>query len=284
MELTQNMQKTERIKFEMFPFGKNWHKFLKKLNEERIESAKHSLIAILGRSDLRGCRFLDAGCGSGLFSLAALRLGAAEVVSFDADKDSVACTQYLRDRFGPFPNWKINLGSVLDRDWMIRLGKFNIVYSWGVLHHTGSMRQALNNIILPVASEGTLFISIYNDQGIVSKLWKFIKWLYNIVPRPVKFIMAADYYLFVLILKTVQGISSFQSPSLWYNYGAERGMDLWHDSVDWIGGYPFETATPLEIIRFFEIHDFSVINMIRKSGMGCNEFVFKRSAKKKTHD
>lgn len=277
------MQKTELNKSDVFPFGKNWHKFLSKLSEEKIESAKKSLVAMLGRSDLRGIRFLDAGCGSGLFSLAALRLGAKEVISFDADKDSVACAQYLNDQYGPFPNWQITLGSVLERDWLLGLGKFHIVYSWGVLHHTGFMRQALYNIILPVAENGFLYISIYNDQGIISKVWKHFKRLYNIVPAPVKFIMAAGYYLFVIVVKTVQGTIRFRSPSLWYNYGNERGMDLWHDVVDWVGGYPFETATPTEIIRFFKTYDFSVINMIRKTGMGCNEFVFQRSAKEKTH-
>jgi len=277
------MQKTEPNKSNVFPFGKNWHNFLSKLNEERIESAKKSLAFMLGRSDFQGLRFLDAGCGSGLFSLAALRLGATEVISFDVDKDSVACAQYLNNRYGPYPNWKISLGSVLDRDWLLSLGKFHIVYSWGVLHHTGFMWQALYNIILPVAEDGFLYISIYNDQGIISKVWKRVKWLYNKVPKPVKFIMAAGYYLFILIVNSVQGTIRFQSPSSWYNYDNDRGMDLWNDVVDWVGGYPFETAKPAEIIRFFENYDFSVTNITKKNGSGCNEFVFQRSAKVKAH-
>jgi 2-polyprenyl-3-methyl-5-hydroxy-6-metoxy-1,4-benzoquinol methylase len=277
------MHKTKLNKSKMFPFGKNWHKFLSKLNEDKIESAKNSLSSMLGRSDLRGLRFLDAGCGSGLFSLAALRLGAMEVVSFDVDKESVACAQILNDRYGPFPNWKITLGSVLERDWLLSLGKFHIVYSWGVLHHTGFMWRALKNIILPVDKDGLLYISIYNDQGIISKGWKRVKWLYNAVPVPVKFTMAAGYYLVILLTKTVQGIVQFRSPSFWYTYGSDRGMNLWHDTVDWVGGYPFETATPAELIGFFNNHNFSLINMTRKTGSGCNEFVFQRTTKVQAH-
>src|SRR4051794_5739776 len=98
-----------------FGFGKNWRSFLRLLNEQRIRDAEHSLLQMLGRSDLRGVRFLDAGCGSGLFSLAALRLQAQAVTSFDFDPDSVACAEYLNQKFGPFPNWRIARGSLLDK-------------------------------------------------------------------------------------------------------------------------------------------------------------------------
>lgn len=277
------MGKEKSNKDKRFPFGKNWHSFISGLSDEKIESAKNSLSSMLGRSDLQGLRFLDAGCGSGLFSLAALRLGAVEVVSFDVDKESVACAQFLNDRYGPFPNWKITLGSVLERDWLLSLGKFHIVYSWGVLHHTGFMWQALKNIILPVDKDGLLYISIYNDQGIISKGWKRVKWFYNAVPVPVKFTMVAGYYLVILLTKTVQGIVRFRSPSLWYAYGSDRGMNLWHDAVDWVGGYPFETATPAELIGFFNNHDSSLIKMTRKTGSGCNEFVFQRTTKVLSH-
>ena len=146
-----------------FGFGKNWRSFLRLLNEQRIQEAEHSLLVMLGRSDLAGVRFLDAGSGSGLFSLAALRLGAQEVVSFDYDPDSVACAQHLNERFGPFSNWRIHRGSVLDRDWLQGLGRYDVVYCWGVLHHTGDMWRALENVGGSVSDEGLLFISICND-------------------------------------------------------------------------------------------------------------------------
>jgi len=258
----------------VFSFGKNWQKFIGSLNKERIRCAEKSLKNMLKVENLAGKRFLDAGCGSGIFSLAALRLGAEKVVSFDIDEDSVACAKYLRERFGPFPQWHITTGSALDRDFLGNLDKFDIVYSWGVLHHTGKMWDALSNIIIPVTPEGTLFISIYNDQGRISRLWRWIKYVYNISPSPIKMLMAGGYYSIVLVVKAGQGVAKMQPPSKWFEYGSDRGMNIWHDVVDWIGGYPFETATPQQIISFYHKRHFNLMEKHEKTGTGCNEFVF----------
>jgi hypothetical protein len=54
-------------------------------------------------------------------------------------------------------------------------------------------------------------------------------------------------------------------------------MSRWHDIIDWIGGYPFEVATPDAIVRFCQIRGFEVTNVKSVGGrMGCNEFVFAR--------
>jgi len=152
-----------------FEFGKNWTAFLKVLDDDRILTAEKSLQGMLEMETFKGKSFLDIGSGSGLFSLAARRLG-ARVYSFDYDPQSVSCTVELKRRyFADDGNWTIKQGSVLDRDYLAGMEPFDIVYSWGVLHHTGKMWQALENAATRVKAGGMLFIAIYNDETKVSQ-------------------------------------------------------------------------------------------------------------------
>src|SRR6185503_2410149 len=163
------------------------------LDEARIGEAQESLKQMLEIEDLEGKSFLDIGSGSGLFSLAARRLG-ARVHSLDYDPQSVACTRELRRRYAPNdPAWTVEEGSALDCDYLTSLGRFDVVYSWGVLHHTGKMWDALDAALLPVAPGGRLFIAIYNDTGKETIRWRRIKRIYNALPAPLK-------TLFILML------------------------------------------------------------------------------------
>jgi hypothetical protein len=125
-------------------FGRELGSFLQTLDEDRIERATQALADMLGVSDLRGKRFLGQGPEVRLSSLAAVRVG-ADVVSFDFD-DSVACTRELARRHGSDASWQIHPGSVLDRDFLEGLGVFDVVCSWGVLHHTGSTWDACDAV------------------------------------------------------------------------------------------------------------------------------------------
>jgi 2-polyprenyl-3-methyl-5-hydroxy-6-metoxy-1,4-benzoquinol methylase len=173
-----------------FRFGENWSRFLGVLNDDRIRQAEASLCEVLGCS-MSGKSFADVGSGSGLFSLAARRLG-ARVHSFDYDRQSVACTLELKRRyFAEDPLWTVEQGSVLDVEYLSSLGNFEVVYSWGVLHHTGSMWQALENVAQLVRDGGTLFVAIYNDQGKLSRHWRKIKRFCNNSPKPVQLVLVA---------------------------------------------------------------------------------------------
>jgi 2-polyprenyl-3-methyl-5-hydroxy-6-metoxy-1,4-benzoquinol methylase len=261
-----------------FKFGRNWSRFLSVLDDSRIQSAEASLREMLGVADLAGRSFIDIGSGSGLFSLAARRLG-ARVRSFDYDAQSVACTQELRRRyFSDDPEWQVGQGSALDANYLESLGKFDIVYSWGVLHHTGRMWTALGNVAPMVKPGGLLFVSIYNDQGWQSRAWRGVKRLYNVLPGFLRFLVVIPCFVAIQGAILVRDTLRADPLRTWRLYRQRRGMSPWYDLVDWVGGYPFEVARPDEILSFYEQRGFSLQKQrLVGNRMGCNEFVFRRT-------
>jgi 2-polyprenyl-6-hydroxyphenyl methylase/3-demethylubiquinone-9 3-methyltransferase len=269
MDTTQ-AHKRELAAGERFAFGENWARFLGSLTDSRVADAEDSVRVMLGVESLSGKSFLDVGSGSGLFSLAAHRLG-ARVVSFDYDPQSVACTNELRQKFSEAARpWEVKQGSVLDAAFVSSLGKFDVVYSWGVLHHTGSMWEALDNAMKTVAIGGQMFIALYNDQGSISRYWTWVKRVYNKHrwTRPFWIGLHGLYPVLPgVLLKTLKGRKS------------PRGMSAWYDLIDWLGGFPFEVASPAQVHAFCRDRGFRLERerlVARK--MGCNEFVFRRES------
>ncbi|MEM9294138.1 MAG: class I SAM-dependent methyltransferase [Acidobacteriota bacterium] len=282
-----------------FAFGRNWRAFLERVDEERVKAAEDSMVRLLGRQRLDGLELLDIGCGSGLFSLAARRLG-ARVTSFDYDADSVACTRELRRRFAPedAPEelrnagaqgvhgdgaepegpWRVERGSVLDESYLESLGTFDLVYSWGVLHHTGEMWRALDGAGARVAPEGSLCIAIYNQQPVWTPVWKRVKRLYNRGPKPLSWVLAVGWFLFTSSAMAVFDSLRGKNPFDRHSRAGKRGMNHWHDVKDWVGGWPFEAAKPEEIFEFFRRRGYELRGLSTCGGRhGCNEFLFQRA-------
>jgi len=262
---------------ERFAFGENWTAFLRVVDEARVIAATESLARMLGDADLTGLRFLDIGSGSGLSSLAARRLG-ARVTSFDYDPQSVACTREIRRRFAPDDaDWHVESGSAIDPDYMSGLGTFDLVYSWGVLHHTGEMWKGLDLAAKAVQPGGRLFVAIYNDQGAWSARWRRIKRLYcsGVLGKALVAGVTIPYWV---LRNLAADLIWLRNPLRQYReYRQRRGMSVTHDWFDWLGGYPFEVATPEAILDFYRARGF-VLTRLKTCGgsVGCNEFVFAR--------
>lgn len=277
--MTNAVEHAQEVKSgQRFAFGKNWQRFLSVLNEDRIQQAEASLKHALRLESLSGLRFLDIGSGSGLFSLAARRLG-ARVHSFDYDPAAVACTQELRRRYFPDSeasgDWVVESGSALDEAYLADLELFDVVYSWGVLHHTGAMWEALGNAAGRVASGGRLMIAIYNDQGTRSRRWRWVKKRYNRLPRPLRFPVLCGFFLGLHWRAMAKGLLRGRPLEFVRSYGRGRGMSIWRDLEDWVGGYPFEVAKPEALFEFFQNRGFQLIHMRTTNSLGCNELVFR---------
>jgi 2-polyprenyl-6-hydroxyphenyl methylase/3-demethylubiquinone-9 3-methyltransferase len=152
---------------------------------------------------------------------------------------------------------------------MEKLGLFDLVYAWGSLHHTGSMHEAITNTARAVAPGGTLILAIYN-RHLTSSVWRGIKWFYNQVPSIIQRLMAV---LFAGVIYVAKLAVTRRNP-----LEKERGMDFWYDVIDWIGGYPYEYASPAEIETFLRRLGFTLRTLVpAQVPTGCNEFVFERA-------
>ncbi len=255
----------EKRELTPFSFGENWLKYIEDVDERKLEEAKKSLCRLLGRESLEGKAFIDVGCGSGIFSLAAIEMKASRVISTDIDPKSVQACRAVKQRNNVQP-WLIWEGSILDKQFNESLGKADIVYSWGVLHHTGSMWKAIDNAAGLVEDKGFFLLAIYN-RHYTSPLWRKFKELYNRVGRFPQRLMLWSILLPRIVVRLIK---------LKHPLRERRGMSVYYDAIDWAGGLPYEYASFNEVVSFVEGRGFSLVKGMKTKSTGCNQFVFKK--------
>ena len=252
-----------------FDFGRNWEDFsLQVLDEDRLAEAQRSLEALLGADALRGRRFLDVGCGTGMFTIAAARLGASEAVGLDVDARCVAVARRNAERFGAAgPALRFVEASVLDGEALARLGRFDVVYAWGSLHHTGRMYEAMDRAAAGAAPGGVLALAIYN-RHVTSPAWHGVKRFYQALGPGARQLMAGT---FAVILFAAKLLVTRRNP-----LKKRRGMSFMVDVVDWVGGYPYEYASREEVESHLRASGFTPERFVAAPvPTGCNEYVFR---------
>ncbi len=253
-----------------FNFGKNWNNYSSKIDQSKLNDAIISLEKLLpSEIDFSKKKFLDIGCGSGIHAISAKKLGFKSVLCTDYDIDSVNTSRRNIDKF------KSKIKVIQDDILKTNIQEnFDIVYSWGVLHHTGNMKKAINNTKKLVMPKGYLIIAIYR-KTYFCPLWTNIKYFYCRTNNFNKFILEKLFYSILIIRHIVSlNFSIFEKN--------ERGMNLYNDSVDWLGGYPYESATIEEILDIVG-EDFNLINSFNTKpgygifGTGCAEYIFRKN-------
>lgn len=246
-----------------FSFGKNWRDFVDTISEETVGRAREDIEEWLGAESIARSTVLDIGSGSGIHSLCYFLLGAKEIFSFDFDPFSVESTRLLWQKAGSPAHWHVTEGSILDKDFIGGLKQYDIVYSWGVLHHTGSMWEAMNNAASLVAPGGRFWIAVY-VKGPLYPEHLATKQKYNRSSKLGKKIMVWKYIYGLMRDRRAQGLNPFA-----WNKKEYRGMDTYHDIVDWLGGLPYEVASKEEVIAFLSERGFT-LEKIKELGEGGN--------------
>ena len=255
-----------------FSFGENWSNYLAKVDEAAFSGAMQDIIMWFGEDGLSGKRILDLGCGSGIHSYCMHALKARELVSVDLDPKSVATTRVLWEKAGSPASWLVSQGSALDRGFLEKLGTFDLVYSWGVLHHTGSMWAAIDNAAARVAQDGRLWMTLYTKGG------KYpadlaLKQRYNQASPAGQRAMVRRQIRWLMYWR----LRTRRNPFAW-NERTSRGMDTYHDLIDWLGGLPYEVASADEVVVWGRKAGF-VLERIDPQGEGaCSGYVFSRAA------
>lgn len=252
-----------------FAFGKNWRSFASLIGDQRIAQSDAGIARLFGPGELDGKTVIDIGCGSGLPALSLMRAGAKHVTCIDIDPDSVAATTQTLSSHAPKSAWSAEVHSVFDLT-----GTYDVVHSWGVLHHTGDMWRAIDKAASLVKSQGLLAIAIYG-KGKLCGFWKHEKRFYARSPRALQDLITWAYVAIFYAWFLAKG----RNPARVIREHNERGMDWMHDARDWLGGYPYESATPDEIQTFLEQRGFRLLRSnTSKPNLksGCDEYVFTR--------
>ncbi|MEW6108617.1 MAG: class I SAM-dependent methyltransferase [Nitrospirota bacterium] len=269
-----------------FSFGRNWLDFVNhSLDDQKMEIAYNSLLKYLPADEYKDKVFIDIGCGSGIFSLSALRLGCKEVISFDYDEYSIRATETMKEKFSSLipgnARWNIFKGNILDNKLVESLNKKgDIVYSWGVLHHTGSMYEALRNTMTCVRPQGYLIIAIYNKAP-YSDLWVKVKKTYNQSSRPMKLLYVYATLAWIYLERFIHVIKAVVKGEKRTDFKGNddyRGMSFFYNIIDWLGGFPYEYASFDEVKTFVENEGFDLVRATVK-WLSLSKEEYKRSVR-----
>ena len=256
-----------------FTFGKNWQSFSKKaLTPERVIEARQAFCILVNGISFQGMRFIDIGFGQGIALVAAAEMG-AEVLGIDIDSDNREALETTQRAMGWPATPETRFVSILNESFVQgAVGQYNIVHAWGVLHHTGDMKRAIENSCRLVAPKGGYFICAIYNRHWTSPIWKWIKWSYNLLPKVLQQVLIV---LFYPVIYTAKWAVTGENPRK-----KDRGMNFFHDVVDWIGGYPYEYASREEIETLVCRQGFKCLStQPAQVPTGCNVFVFQRTDK-----
>lgn len=133
---------------------------------------------LIDRSWFEGKKVLDLGCGGGRWSFGLASLG-AEITAVDVNKSALRSTE---EALKPFSSKKHRfiLSQIETLDAVLPNDNFDLVWSWGVIHHCSSFTKALRTAGNYVKDGGLLYLYLYGRESVpyANDIEKFKRRLY----------------------------------------------------------------------------------------------------------
>ncbi len=251
-----------------FTFGRNWLDYVRsRVTADVVQSHVHDLSKIYKSIglDIAGKSVIDVGCGSGLSSLSFALMNPKKLLSIDIDHDSVGATAICRSMLPTHhkSDWNIEQKSVFELNHDD--GVFDLVYSWGVLHHTGDVWSAVKRCQSILAPGGYLHLALYRSGDRYTEHIRQ-KTSFMVMSRDEKVRVLYDYLNALFISK---GASVFDFD--------ERGMNRFHDALDWFGGFPYEVVDPEVLGQYLQSCSIRQLYFREANQGGCFVYIGRKN-------
>ncbi len=225
-------------------------------------SEKHWLL-FYSPEEVKGKTVLDAGCGTGVFSIIFARNGAAKVTGIDISPGSLGTARGLKEKFG-LANAEFQQQDMLHLSF--RDASFDIVWAWGTVHHTTDPLGAITELIRVLKPGGSLFLAIYKQTSVTwiheiirKTMIRTPRWSWNVLAKAGAFMLTPVVFLFKRRQKSRKG---------------EKLSEL---ILDWYFVPIRHYYTPEEIRVFLERKKFRIEKYLAHSGRfnSSSNFIYK---------
>ena len=196
-------QLPEKVAKTIEGFGYSWQRANAVMKDRRLNAPEVFLDFVypVTGSSFAGNIVLDAGCGTGRFSVTALQFGARLVVGVDLSESVRVAFENTRH----FPNALIVQADLLH---LPLKRTFDYAFTIGVLHHTVDPRRAFLSVVSKVVPGGSLSAWVYGreNNGWIVHCINPIRKLTSRLPRPL--LLAVSYALAIplaILTKAVYG-------------------------------------------------------------------------------
>ncbi len=233
------------------------------------EASKAHLELFFSDEEIVGREVLDAGCGTGIFTIIFANKGARKVIGIDISEGSLNTGRMLKDKF-ELSNVEFRKEDMLNLPF--KDNTFDIVWAWGTIHHTENPYQAMNELIRVLKKNGTFFITLYKKTKLTF-IHEIIRKILIKTPKKswtfLSKIMAFFLWLVVFFFKRREK--------------SRKGEKLEELILDWYFVPIRHYFEPQEIKSFLEKRNFKIEKFLPASGRfdSTSNFIFKAKRNEK---